>query len=86
MERGEGCGREAPWVKAVVVGVEIGVLNWEEAGDKVGVDAERTRLERRDEINAAWRRTDVSKVASEAALLLGKHVHNVSCYAVEKSE
>ena len=30
----------------------MGVLNWEEVGERVGFEAERTRLERREEINA----------------------------------
>ncbi len=35
-----------------MVGVEIGWLNWEEVGERVGLATEKRRLERREEMNA----------------------------------
>ena len=58
MERGEGCWSPAHswWEKAAVVGVLMGVLNWEEDGERMtGMEAERRRFERREEMNAASR-------------------------------
>ena len=54
MESRDGCCRDALGEKAVAVGVELGELNCDEVGDKVEVDAERTRFERSEEMNAAW--------------------------------
>ncbi len=74
----------------VAVGVEIGVLNWGEVGDKAGMEAERRRFERREEMNAVYEKDRyqlevvvVIVAVSKAVLLLGKHVRNVCRCAVK---